>query len=419
MSLFANVISASLSPNTDSGDVRLAVRTLLRPWAWIRGSRLGEVEAWFRHKFGAPHVYLYNSGRTALSELLKAGAIGAGDEVIVQAFTCVAVPNSVVWAGATPIYADVDSTLNIDPQSIVSNISPRSKAIIVQHTFGTPAAMDEITAIANAHNLLLIEDCAHALGATYKGKPLGSLGDAACFSFGRDKAVSSVWGGAAIVNPQCRNADMAQRLRRSYARLPWPSPLWVVRQLLHPIAFFVILPLYTSGIGKILLVMLQKAGILSIPVYPQEKSAGRPGLPPARYANGLAILLLRQLRKLSMMVEVRRKNTRAYGNILMKLSRRVPRTYRAYAFRDGAAPLRFPVSVEKPDLFISGAKRKGILLGTWYRNIIDPIGTDFDAVFYKPGSCPRAEEAAKHIINLPTLISPDQARRVREFLEHI
>jgi len=409
---FTRIISASLSPNTDAKDVWIAFRTLVRPWAWVRGKGLRDVDAWFRETFGVKGTYLYNSGRTALLELLKACAIGAGDEVIVQAFTCVAVPNSVIWSGATPVYADIDGTLNIDPRSVESKISAQTKAIIVQHTFGIPAEMDKILAIAKAHNLLLIEDCAHALGATYKGKALGTFGDAAFFSFGRDKVVSSVWGGAAIVNPHSRKKDMASQLERQYGTLPTPSRSWVFRQLLHPIAFAVILPLYTSGIGKLLLVTLQKAGLLSIPVYPQEKKARQPDIFPARYANGLAELLIWQLQKLPMMIDTRRKNVREYAKALMKLSGDPKRTY-----RDGAAYLRFPVSVANPGSLIAKAKRNGVLLGNWYHNVIDPIGTDFGAVSYTPGSCPRAEEAARHVINLPTLITHDQRSRVYESLE--
>lgn len=409
---FNRVISASLSPNTDAKDVWIALGTLVRPWAWVHGKRLGDIDAWFRETFGVKGTYLYNSGRTALLELLKAGAIGAGDEVIVQAFTCVAVPNSVIWSGATPVYADIDGTLNIDPRSVESKISARTKAIIVQHTFGIPAAMDKISAVAKAHNLLLIEDCAHALGATYKGKALGTFGDAAFFSFGRDKVVSSVWGGAAIVNPHSGKKDMERKLGRQYGTLPTPSRSWVFRQLLHPIAFAVILPLYMSGIGKLLLVILQKAGLLSIPVYPQEKKARQPDVFPARYANGLAELLIWQLRKLPKMIDTRRKNAREYAKALMKLSGDPQRTY-----RDGAAYLRFPVSVANPGSLIANAKRNGVLLGNWYHNVIDPIGTDFGAVSYTLGSCPRAEEAARHVINLPTLIAPDQLSRVCELLE--
>ena len=121
-------------------------------------------------------------------------AIGEGDEVLVQAFTCVAVPNSVLWAQATPVYADIDATLNIDPIDVEKKITNRTKAIIVQHTFGIPADMDALVALAKKHNILLIEDCAHSLGATYKGKKVGTFGDAAFFSFGRDKVVSSVFG---------------------------------------------------------------------------------------------------------------------------------------------------------------------------------------------------------------------------------
>ncbi|MFH1859640.1 MAG: DegT/DnrJ/EryC1/StrS family aminotransferase [bacterium] len=109
--------------------------------------------------------------------------IGEGDEVLVEGFTCVVVPNAVIFAGAKPIYVAPDpKTYNMDINQIETKITPKTKAIIAQHTFGLPADMDLILDISRKHNLMVIEDCAPAMGATYKGKKVGTLGDAAFFS---------------------------------------------------------------------------------------------------------------------------------------------------------------------------------------------------------------------------------------------
>src|SRR3989344_786624 len=98
------VISASLSPNTETEDVWLAIKTLCSPWRWRSGAQTEAVESWFKKYFNVSTAVSFNSGRSALFALLKAFDIGVGDEVLVQAFTCVAVPNSVLWAGAKPIF---------------------------------------------------------------------------------------------------------------------------------------------------------------------------------------------------------------------------------------------------------------------------------------------------------------------------
>src|SRR3989344_9394741 len=104
------VISASLSPNTQLDDVYRALSVLLRPWVWQKGNAVDKVGYWFTEYFGTRSVATFNSGRSAFLALLRAFRIGKGDEVIIQAFTCVAVPNSVLWAGARPVYADIDGS---------------------------------------------------------------------------------------------------------------------------------------------------------------------------------------------------------------------------------------------------------------------------------------------------------------------
>ena len=388
------IISPSLSPNTEADDVLLTVRTIFSPWEWIRGTATGKVEAWFRQYLDTSCAVSFNSGRSALLGLLRSFGIHKGDEVILQAFTCVAVPNSVIWAGATPIYADIDETFNLDPKDFEKKITGKTKAIIVQHTFGIPANMEAIFSIARKYNLIVIEDCAHSLGSVYKGKKIGTFGDCAFFSFGRDKIVSSVFGGMATI----RNGHTKQitALKAFHKKLTTPSFGWIIRQILHPLAFAVILPLYRLGIGKVILVVLQRLTLLSFPVYEEEKTGHQPKDFPAKYPNALAILILHQLKKLDRYTNERKEIVRFYG-------------------REGSW-LRFPVQVDDPESLIQRAKKSGILLGNWYHNTIDPKGVNYASIGYTSGSCPHAEYAAKHIINLPTRIPLSDAKRVKALL---
>lgn len=410
--MFEQIISCSLSPNTEPDDVWLAIRTLCAPWKWKRGEALDRVKEWFMAYFPGYETVFFNSGRSALLGLLHTFGVGAGDEVLLQAFTCVAVPNSVHWAGAKPVYVDIDATLNIDPIDVEKKITNRTKAVIVQHTFGIPADLDALLAIAQRHKILLIEDCAHSLGGTYKGKRVGTFGDAAFFSFGRDKVVSSVFGGMAMINAkyQIPNAKLKQYQRT----VPSPDYFWIFQQLLHPIAFSIILLLYDVIIGKVLLVFLQKLRLLSFPVYSEEKQGIRPNDFPAKFPNGLAVLLYRQLTKLSRYNQNRNRAAQQYRSMLNH-----EKGMRPIQWREGAIFLRYPLFVSDPKSVISRAKKYGVLLGNWYSRVIDPAGVTHTAAGYRKGSCPKAERASRTIINLPTRIGPKEVSRAVRSLQMI
>lgn len=403
-------IAISLSPNTEIDDVWRALRVMFSPWQWREGRSIAEIESWFCRYLSVSQVVSFNSGRSALLAILTAFGIGVGDEVLLQAFTCVAVPNSIRWAGATPIYVDIDDSYNIDPTLLEKKITKQTKAIIIQHTFGIPAQMEEIIAIARKYKLLVIEDCAHALGAMYKGKKVGTLGDAAFFSFGRDKVISSVFGGAAMIQPNYKKQN--ENLTVYERQLPYPSLFWIGQQLFHPIAFSVILPFYRIGLGKVFLVLLQKFRLLSFPVYAEEKRGRRPNDFPKRYPNGLALLLVSQLEKLERYNTNRKLVAGFYRKELGDKA-----TVRLPPHREGAICFRFPLQVDRSIELLKKARQRGILLGNWYHGVIDPKGTQYETVGYAWGSCPNAHEAAEHIVNLPTRISLSDTQRVIQFLK--
>jgi dTDP-4-amino-4,6-dideoxygalactose transaminase len=143
-----------------------------------------------------------NSGTTALLTALVGLGVGPGDEVIVPGFTFVASISSIVYAGAVPVLAEVDRTLNLDPADVKNKITPRTKAIMAVHMMGNPARLDELGDIAAKHELFLIEDCAQAFGASYKGRPLGSMGHVGTFSFNVFKTVTSGDGGMIITDDE-------------------------------------------------------------------------------------------------------------------------------------------------------------------------------------------------------------------------
>lgn len=403
------MITASLSPNTEIDDIVSAIETVLQPSRWKKGNAIEAVHTWFRERFTTQTVYSFSSGRMALFALLDSFGIGFGDEVFVQAFTCVAVPNSVLWAKAKPIFVDIDDSGNIDVNDAQKKLTTHTKAMIVQHTFGIAADMQKIVAFCKKNNLLLIEDCAHSLGVRFRNQLLGTFGDAAFFSFGRDKVLSSVWGGIAIVHTS--QHDVKKKLMSFSQSLSWPRNLWILRQLFHPILFAISMPLYRNGIGKVIIVIFRVLRLITIPIYPVELSGGKPDELCTTYPNGLARLLLKQLGKLDAFTMMRNETTNVYKTILAK-SKKI----QTFDTPFSATYLRFPLLVADPKALQKLAKKEGILLGNWYEHIVDPNGVSFESIGYRVGSCPKAEAAAKHILNVPTRLSLRERERVSAFL---
>ena len=148
--------------------------------------------------FGVRHALAVNSGTSALLCALAALGIGPGDEVIVPGYTFIASISSIINSRAVPVLAEVDDSLTIDPADIALRITPRTKAIMPVHMIGNPCKMDEIMEIAKKHNIAVIEDACQAMGGSYKGKLLGTIGDIGCFSMNRFKPINTGDGGALV-----------------------------------------------------------------------------------------------------------------------------------------------------------------------------------------------------------------------------
>ena len=167
------------------------------------------LEAELQNTFHSKHVQLVSSGTAAVSVALASAGVGAGDEVIMPTFTFVASFEAIMMLGAIPVLVDIDDTLCLDPQAVEKAITPKTKAIMVVQMCGSMGDMDTLQAIATKHNILLVEDACQAIGGTYKGKPLGSIGDLGCFSFDFVKTITCGEGGAVITNNETyyTNAD--------------------------------------------------------------------------------------------------------------------------------------------------------------------------------------------------------------------
>ena len=159
-----------------------------------------DLETAIEKRFVVQHAQLLSSGTAAVSMALAASGVGAGDEVIMPCFTFVASFEAILMLGATPVVVDIDDTLTLDIEAVKSAITPKTKAIMPVHMCGSMANLLALKSICNAHNLLLIEDACQAIGGTYNGQALGTIGDLGCFSFDFVKTVTCGEGGVVITN---------------------------------------------------------------------------------------------------------------------------------------------------------------------------------------------------------------------------
>lgn len=198
------------TPDLADEELDRVVQAVKSTWISATGEFLDEFETVFGRACGVEHVIPVSNGTVALHVALEALGVGPGDEVIVPSLTYIATANAVTYTGAVPVFVDVSSaTWCLDPDAVRAAITPRTVAVIAVHLYGHPADMDALREITDRHALALVEDAAEAPFASYKGRPVGSLGDVAAFSFYGNKIISCGEGGAVTTN----DARLAERVR--------------------------------------------------------------------------------------------------------------------------------------------------------------------------------------------------------------
>jgi dTDP-4-amino-4,6-dideoxygalactose transaminase len=181
----------------------------------VDGPEIQKYEQLFARQVGVRYAYSFSSGRVALFALLRSINLREGEEVILQVPTHIVVANAIRYAGGIPVYVDCEiNTFNMNLDLIKKKITPKTRVLLIQHTFGIPANMDTAIDLARKYKLVLIEDCVHALGAEYKGRQIGSMGSGAFFSTEETKIISSTMGGMAVTN----EPDIAESLRNIQAQ---------------------------------------------------------------------------------------------------------------------------------------------------------------------------------------------------------
>jgi dTDP-4-amino-4,6-dideoxygalactose transaminase len=360
-------------------------------------------------------AFYFYRGRIALYALLKAMGVEEGDEVILQAFTCLAVPNPILWLRAVPVYVDINpNTFNMDVDKLEEKITKKTKVIIVQHTYGIPTDMEKVLAIARKYKLYVIEDACHTLSSKYKGKLVGLFGDASFYSFEWGKPVIIGLGGCAVVN----NPDIRSKVENIYPEFIPPSKREVLMVqleyilhslLVNPTTFWTIRKIYR---------MLYKSGILVGTFKKEEYKGIETEDINKKMSDFHKSLLIKKLKNWGKEEEHRIWVASQYEEFLSTTSIMHP------ILDDNYEPvyLRYPILAKNKEKVLEEAQKRKIELGDWYISPVHPLtNEDLEFVKYKQGECPVAEEISQKIITLPIhkKINEKEIKRITEFLKEM
>jgi perosamine synthetase len=383
---------ALLGGTTTAGDCLIALRHLIRPDTLIQGPSIAEYERAFAARIGTRFATSFAAGRVGLYGILRALGIGRGDEVLLPAPTHIVVPNAIRYTGARPVYVDCElETFNIDFTHAASRVTPRTRALILQHGFGIPVDLDLASELAE-RGLVLIEDCVHALGSTYQGRPLGTFGKAAFFSTEETKTTSTTMGGMVVTDDR----ELARSLRAFQSACSWPSRRLVGRYLAKLLAYYGLTEPHVHRHSRRLYERLGERHPLPRPTTSAELRGMKPAAYEQRLSNAQAAVGLEQLRTLDSNLAHRRRIAERYRARLSERGVAVPQP------PNGSEPtfVRYPLLVEN-----RAAAQRAVaahaVLGTWFTSVLEEaLSPAFGD--YVDGSCPRAEMVARHLVNLPT-----------------
>ncbi len=354
--------------------------------------------------------FLSYRGRVALHLILHSLGIGSNDEVILQAFTCLAVPEAIMASGAQPVYVDIcRNGVNMDPTELAQRISPKTRAVVVQHTFGVPADLGPILDITKGKGIAIIEDCAHTLFSCYRSQRVGSFGEAAFYSFEWGKPLIAGIGGSAVIN----SPKLQKEAKKSYSRLKKPTGsalkarlqyaahsllyrpylYWPVRDLYHALSS---LGLLTGNYNPVNKDVLSEDFSLTMSDFHKKR-------------------LLEKLKKVEEITEMQRRVANAYKAGIS--SNAV--TPVAVPVEADTVYARYPLIASDKTELLRQARKARVELAQWYATPIHPLTKEqWSLVHYSAGSCPNAENMADALVSLPINagVTPRYLDRTFDFL---
>ena len=356
--------------------------------------------------------FLYMRGRVALYSILNALGIGKGDEVIIQAFTCLAVPTPIILLGAKPVYVDVSSSgYTIDIASLERSITDRTRAIVIQHTFGIPADMDRIMEIAGARGIPVVEDCCHAIGSIYAEKEVGSFGTAAFYSTEWAKPFNTGIGGILVLNDK----EYKEDIEGQYAEMVSPPfkdvailrlQYFLHETLLRPSFYWKIRDMYR---------FFSKKGMIIGTFSREELERKKPDYFTHKMSSWQRKLLEREVAQVTEYISRKKALKRKYDDFFSGIDMPI------LSVSDKCDPvlLRYPLMVEDKEGLLAKAKEERIEVGNWFVSPVHPIeGEELKGVEYERGNCPEAERKANSCMNLPmhSKITEKELKRIFGFI---
>lgn len=350
----------------------------------------------FARYFGQISAFAFWKGRVALYAILKAMDISETDEIILPGYTCVMNVNPIKYLGAKPVYVDIEpNTFNMNTQLLEDKITPNTKAIIAQHTYGYPCDMDTIMEIANRHSIPVIEDCCLALGSKYKGKLCGTFGTAAYFSMQWNKPYTTGLGGIAITN----NEQLSEKIKLlCESKLCAPSKKEVLMLAAQLMVYRLFIYPRTTALAQTIFRYLTKKGAV---VGSSSTSEFEPVMANDFFKAMSSIQAksgLKQLKKLHHNIEHRKTMADLYDNLLEQKGFKI-RNFDSSTMEP--TMVRYPLRITEKNRALIEAAKAGIELGSWFECPLHPIETPLEAYDYKIGMCPEAEKASSQVVNLP------------------
>lgn len=345
------------------------------------------------YTINSENIFTFASGRMGFYTILKSINIKKNEEVIIPSFTCVVVPNAILYSGAKPIYCDIrDDDFNIDVSKLEELITPKTKVLYAQHTFGQMCDITAIKKISDKYNLIVVEDCAGALGAKLNNVYAGTIGDFGYFSTDRTKVINTGLGGIVSVN----NKKFLKIFNEIYDDTPYLSNHLSKKLTKTFILNFFTLNPHVYWVGKFINDVLSKFNMMTYlvdePFTKKERIKDYPY--PARLSAIFANIGFYQFKKLNDNLENRRKIAKYYNEILKIYSDE-------YMQNTQNIFLRYSFLVKNRDLWEKKFSSK-IDLSIWFKTIAFGRNEKFEEINYKANSNKVSEYVCKHIFNLPT-----------------
>jgi perosamine synthetase len=379
------------SQTVDREDIALAGSLIDAPERWGDETAIHNFEASFAKWNGSLGARSFMGGRVALSAAIAALDLKAGDEVVIPAYTCVVVPNAFSFAGVTVRFCDIElATFGPDIDAVGRSISPGTRAILVQHLYGLVARdLEKILELARSKRIHVIEDCAHAMGASLHGRKVGTFGDIGFYSAEQSKVISTFNGGVAATN----NPELLQRLDGFQRACPFPSNGRTRKLLTNFVLEYQLQKPSWRWLTSEFHRYRHRQDLLQSTTDEELK-----GIRPAHYGqrmpSPIAELALGQMKKVDAYNRLRRAHAANWTMVCEQKGYRTPLAI------EESVPiyLRYPVMVpanRKQDIRWC-VQEFGVRPGVWFTGELHPVA--------KPmADCPNARLAVERCINLPTL----------------